>query len=138
MITSLLLIHAAATLIMVGVIWVIQLVHYPLFALVGRENFTAYERSHTLRIGVIVIPTMMVEAITAAGLVIFVGGAAPLSGALLLVIIWGSTWGLQVPCHERLAVQFDEGAWRRLVRTNWIRTVGWTGRGAIALALLLV
>ena len=137
MVSTALYVHAVATLIMVGVIWVIQLVHYPLFELVGRENFVAYERAHTVRIGFIVMPTMLVEAASTLALVVLDGGALALLGGVLLLIIWGATALLQVPCHERLAVRFDESAWRRLVRTNWIRTIGWTARGGVAVALIV-
>lgn len=33
----LLLVHAAVTLYMTGVIWFVQVVHYPLFSCVGRR-----------------------------------------------------------------------------------------------------
>ena len=33
---------------------------------------------------------------------------------------------------------FDAAVHRRLVRTNWIRTVGWTLRGALAVAMLVI
>lgn len=139
MLTTIVYLHAASTLIMVGVIWVIQLVHYPLFELVGRENFVAYERSHTVRIGIIVMPTMIIEAATTLLLLaLFNGAGSRLAwiGAMLLAIIWGSTALLQVPCHERLAVRFDEAAWQRLVRTNWIRTIAWSARGLVSIAIL--
>jgi hypothetical protein len=136
MLLTVLYVHAVTTLLMVGVIWVIQLVHYPLFELVGRENFVAYERSHTVRIGLIVIPTMLLEALTTMLLVLLDGQLLTICGAAILVVIWGATALFQVPCHERLALRFEEAAWQRLVRTNWIRTFGWTTRGGIAIALL--
>ena len=136
MLLTVLYVHAVTTLLMVGVIWVIQLVHYPLFELVGRENFVAYERSHTVRIGLIVIPTMLLEALTTMLLVLLDGQLLTICGAAILAVIWGSTALFQVPCHERLALRFEEAAWQRLVRTNWIRTFGWTTRGGIAIALL--
>jgi hypothetical protein len=37
-------IHLAATWFMVGLIWVIQIVHYPLFTSVGSDSFAEYER----------------------------------------------------------------------------------------------
>ena len=61
----LLLGQAAATLFMTGVIWIVQSVHYPLFALVGRDGFSEYAREHRRRITVIVGIVMPVEAVTA-------------------------------------------------------------------------
>jgi hypothetical protein len=49
MIEVLLLTHAAATLVMVGVIWFVQIAHYPLMARVSAGEFAAYEREHQTR-----------------------------------------------------------------------------------------
>ena len=133
--------HAGATLAMVGVIWICQLVHYPLFALVGPDSFERYERSHMRRIGPIVMPLMVAEAVT-AGMILFAGvGAVPRglawAGFTLVVVLAVSTATLQGPTHARLAREgFDERLVNRLVRTNWIRTVAWTTRGVIALSML--
>lgn len=58
--------NLAATLTMFGVIWLVQLVHYPLFAGVGADGFTAYEATHQTRITWIVFPAMALELATAA------------------------------------------------------------------------
>lgn len=139
-----LLVHAAATLFMTGLIWFVQIVHYPLFTRIGADAFHAYERDHVARTGLIVGPTMLLEAISAAALLALLAlrpapGAAWLlwTGAALLAVIWLSTALLQVPCHRRLERDgFDAFCARRLVRTNWIRTAAWSARSVIALALL--
>ena len=61
-----LLVHLTATLVMVGVIWFVQIVHYPLMAQVPRSGFAAYERDHQRRTTFVVAPAMLVEAVTAA------------------------------------------------------------------------
>jgi L-asparagine transporter-like permease len=55
----------------------------------------------------------------------------------LTLIVWIATFALQVPCHNRLGKGFDEAVHMRLVRTNWLRTVGWTLRSGVLVALLL-
>jgi len=57
MIEVLLVAHAAATLVMVGVIWFVQVVHYPLMARVSASEFAAYEREHQNRTTFVVAPT---------------------------------------------------------------------------------
>jgi hypothetical protein len=57
-------------------------------------------------------------------------------GAVLLAVVWASTFLLQVPCHHRLEQGYEAAAIRRLVATNWLRTLAWSGRGACATALL--
>lgn len=132
--------HAAPTLAMVGVIWIVQVVHYPLFAGVGARGFADYAEAHGRRITWIVLPLMVAEVAANAALCLRAEEADDRAlawfGAGLLALLWISTFLVQVPCHDRLRRGFDATAWRRLVRTNWLRTAGWTLRGAIAIALL--
>ncbi len=65
-----LLVNLAATLFMVGVIWFVQIVHYPLFARVGAGGFPAYSERHSRLTGLVVGPLMLAEAATAAALVL--------------------------------------------------------------------
>jgi hypothetical protein len=136
----LLLTHAAATLVMVGVIWFVQIVHYPLFDRVGRAGFPIYAVDHQQRTLVVVGPTMLVELLTSLLLLIrhWAGPEAPWLwvGAGLLGVIWLSTAFLQVPRHCELAAGFDEEAHRLLVLTNWLRTGAWSSRGMLALFLI--
>ena len=133
-------IQAIATLLMTGVIWFVQIVHYPLMRLVGEAEGIAYERNHQRRISFIVIPLMMIE-LTSATLLAF----APLTERLdqlnkaafgLLIIAWISTFLVQVPLHRRLERGHDSGAIRLLVSTNWIRTIAWTCRAWLCLVVL--
>tara|TARA_R110002094_G_scaffold63403_14_gene73762 strand:- start:259 stop:690 length:432 start_codon:yes stop_codon:yes gene_type:complete len=131
--------HAATTLAMVGLIWFVQVVHYPLFAHVDEAAFRSYAAQHVRRTGFVVAPLMLIECATATWLAIQPAtGTAVLSyiGFGLLLLAWLSTALLQVPCHRRLEHGKDLATIQRLVATNWIRTVAWTGRGIIALGLL--
>ncbi len=135
---ALLLVHAAATWAMVGLVWFVQVVHYPLFARVGVEGFVVYEREHIRRTNRVVVPTMLVEG-GSTGLLLWVEPASPLvvTGAGLLAAIWLSTFAIQVPLHAKLERGFDPVAQRRLVTTSWFRTLVWSVRGVVALALLV-
>ncbi|MFT5288219.1 MAG: hypothetical protein ACI8QS_000029 [Planctomycetota bacterium] len=134
--TLLLLIHAAATLFMTGLIWFVQVVHYPLFAGVSPDRFEQYEKDHTKRTGWVVGPPMLIELGTAAALIRWRPDAIPSLavwvGLALLSVIWLSTLLQQMPEHRRLLSGFDADSHRRLVRTNWIRTFAWTARGCLS------
>ncbi len=133
----LLLANLAATWTMVGVIWTIQIVHYPLFDRVGAAGFPRYAADHNALITLVVGPTMLLEAATTALLLLAwpteLPGWMPWVGAALLAIIWGATAFLSVPQHTILGAGFDEAAYRALVGTNWVRTIAWTLRGALML-----
>ena len=137
---TVLLIHAAATWGMVGLIWFVQLVHYPLFAAVGTNEFLEYELSHTRRTAGAVALFMPVEALTALWLVLEtpdgVGSSGPLLGLALVGVLWLSTILWQAPLHGRLSLGFQPELHRRLVQSNWVRTALWSARGVLVLSLL--
>jgi hypothetical protein len=135
-----LLLHVAATFFLTGLIWVVQIVQYPFFAYVARENFVAYHDDYRFWITPIVGPAMVVELLTAGLLFAYPPENTDAfylwAGLALTVIIWAATFLLQVPLHEKLAAGFDPAAHAALVKTNWIRTVAWSLRAVLALYLL--
>jgi len=137
---ALLLTHAAVTLVMVGVILVVQLVHYPLFRHVGEASYDTYQAEHMRRITWIVAPFMTIELVTAIG--VAWGPPTPVppwmawAGLGLVLLIWVTTGVVQVPLHSRLTEGFDAATHRRLVRTNWIRTGAWILRAGLVLWML--
>ena len=138
--TWILLAHAMATFFMVGLIWFVQLVHYPLLKRVGKRDFPQYEAAHCRLTTWVVGPPMLVEAATAPILFWYSPFAATTwmlrMGMALLLVIWLSTALLQVPRHRDLGLSFQSAAHRRLVATNWVRTVAWSLRGVIAVMVL--
>jgi hypothetical protein len=134
---TLLILHAASSWMMVGVIWFVQVVHYPLMSRADRVRFPEFAAAHSRRTTWIVAPPMLIEAATAAILAFRPPPGVPAFSAWfglgLVGIIWVSTAALQVPRHRDLADGFDPRAHRRLVATNWIRTLAWTGRGILIL-----
>ena len=137
----LLIAHAAVTWFLTGLIWTIQVVHYPLFDMVDRTRYAAFAAAHNMRITPVVGPPMVVEALLAAWLVVDRPPSVPAwwawTGLSLVGIIWLSTVVLQVPMHGRLAAGFDADAHGVLVGTNWVRTVAWTCRAVLAAAILV-
>ena len=134
---AILLLQVAATLAMVGVIWFVQIVHYPLFAHVGREGFRRYEMDHQRLTTRVVAPLMLTELATAILLLwwrpVGVGTASLFLGLGILGSIWLVTYAVQVPQHASLVLSYDAAVQQRLVLVNWYRTSAWTARGAIVL-----
>jgi hypothetical protein len=138
---ALLTVHLLATAAMVGLIWFVQVSHYPLFALVGRPGFPAYQEQHQWRTSLVVGPLMGVEIVAAAWISLDPpAGVHPwlaVGGLLLLIGIHLVTATCSVPSHARLRAGFDEGTHRFLVATNWIRTAGWSVRGVLAASFVV-
>ena len=130
-----LLIHAGATWALIGLIWTIQQVHYPLFAFIGTDAFPAYEVAHVNRILLLVFPLMLVELLTAIYLTVSPPANIPSlifwTGLTLVIFIWLATVFINLPQHNRLVTNFDSTTHQALVTTNWLRTLLWTIRGGL-------
>lgn len=128
------------TLYMVGLIWFVQLVHYPMFADVDRDSFVSYEAIHQQRTTWAVGPPMLLELATAiAYLWLRPSGHpswAPWLGVGLLALLWLSTALWFGPTHGRLSNGFDPKLHGQLVQFNWFRTAAWTARGVLLVGLV--
>lgn len=137
---GLILVNTAATFVMIGVIWVMQIVHYPLFANVGAAEFPAYQMAHMVRISAVVMPVMLIEAASAFMLALTPpSGVSPLvmwAGLGLIVLIWGSTFFFQDTQHGALVRGFNAEVHAALVATNWVRTLAWSLRGVLMLGVI--
>ena len=131
--TRLLLANLVLCAILTGLIWTVQLVHYPGLALVGKAEFARYHAAHTARMGALVGPLMVLELLL-AGWLAWAGRAALPHGAgwwslALVGAVWAVTFFISVPFHNRLAANgYDYVVLDGLVRTNWLRTGAWTLR----------
>jgi hypothetical protein len=155
-------VQLVSTLLMTGVIWFVQVVHYPLFAWAadapgtdardprgiggadaGRTSvdhaWPRYAAEHGRRTTWIVAPPMLAELASAAALVhwrpAWIDARAAWLGLALVGVIWASTALLQVPRHDALRREWSAHAHRALVRSNWLRTVAWTTRAVLLLAV---
>ena len=126
-------------------IWLVQLIIYPGFSRISPEEFKVYHRWYVIRISSVVLPLMLAELILTFWWVLSddYSAVSILTGVLVL-IVWLSTFMFQVPIHNRLKAGRENILVRRLVTTNWIRTVAWTLKtgivsihtiGGIAIAL---
>lgn len=130
---SWLLAHLAATAVLAGIGWVVQVVVYPAFALVGEPQWAAYHRAHQRAIALVVFPPWLVQAVAVIGLTLdgldvgdVVLGVLALAGVALTVFA-------AVPAHGRL----DRAELRPLLRANLARTLVWTASAGLSLVIAL-
>jgi hypothetical protein len=136
-----LVVHLVAVAVLAGVGWVVQLVVYPAFRLVGTAEWTGYHAAHSRAITrVVAVPWLAQGISTAALLLAPAAGGLPASAVLaaLALVTVGTTVASAVPAHGRLAagVRADDVA--GLLRANLARTLAWTGSTLLAAVLLLV
>ncbi|MBG40451.1 MAG: hypothetical protein CMP74_04440, partial [Flavobacteriales bacterium] len=111
--------------ILVGVILMTQFINYPLFKSI-KSDFTNYHKKYTERMGYVVAPLMVIELILVTYIilhhkenlfVIFI--------FLLTIIIWASTFFIQVPIHNTLSKKKEKNKIIKLNTSNYIRTICW-------------
>ncbi len=141
MAVTILIVQATATWFMTGLIWFVQVTHYPLMNGVAANGYGDYQRRHMARTTFVVAPAMLVELLTALAMIWIRPASVPMwavwCGLAAVALVWASTALLQVPMHERLTSGFDAAAHRRLVFTNWLRTLAWSARGVLVAWMLL-
>lgn len=139
--TIIAVINAASSIFLAGVIWTVQLVHYPYLRFSDRETFGRSHAFHTSAITPVVAPAMILELATSAWLAVFPPRSLPYwiiaAGLALVAIVWASTFAVQVPAHNDLSGGFSDERIRSLVKGNWVRTIAWTIKGMLAIYLLL-
>jgi len=132
---------AAASWAMVGLIWMVQVVHYPMLAEFSALSPVTAAVDHQRRISWVVGPLMAAEGVTALVLLVdrpaTMGVVSAWVAASLLGVALLSTVLVQVPLHSRLATGHDSAAARRLISTNWVRTLAWTARGVVLGSVLV-
>ena len=136
-----LLANFVATAVMMGVIWFVQWVHYPLLATVPVDGAVKVAEQHQRRTGQVLALPMAVEGVTTLWLLVSRPDAVslilPWIGAVLLAVALGSTVFLSVPLHAKMATNPTADVGRRLVVTNWPRTIAWSARAVVCAVMLL-
>jgi hypothetical protein len=138
--TAVLLANAVSTFFMLGLTWFVQVVHYPLFPLVGRDQFPGYHERHSKLTAWVVLPPMTVELGSSVLLAVEPpsgeSGLA-IAGAVLAASVWLLTALAAAPAHGRIGrTGLDDASLRSLLAISWVRTVVWTGH-AVVVGLLL-
>ena len=131
------MIHLFASSLMGGIIWFVQVIHYPLFNQIGSAQFVAYEREHVRRTKFLIAPLMLIELGSGLFLILMNHSFNVYLiniNFILLILIWISTFFIQVPLHNALLDKRDSMSISKLVKSNWVRTLLWTSR----LVLLLI
>jgi len=121
--------NVISAFLLTGVIWTIQIVHYPSFHYIDKLSFVNFHQFHERRISIIVMPLMILELISSVALYINdMSNFTFLLNFIIVGLIWCSTFFIQVPIHNILSQKKDNMMIEKLVSTNWIRTFLWSMR----------
>jgi len=129
----LILVQLVSCATMTGIIWIVQVAIYPLFAKLQGEVFHDYHDRYMTRVSFVIGPLMLIEALACAACLWWGKPQDFLVPTILLAIIWLSTFFIQVPQHKSLTPESVPA----LVKSNWLRTLAWTARAFILAHMLL-
>jgi hypothetical protein len=134
----LILIHILSTMWISGIIWLVQIVQYPLFEFVEPNSFRKFHKAHTQKITWVVGPIILAQCLSISGLLWLVNTDPNLilpSGVDLSTLsLWAvlslsallGTALFSVPCHHQLSQGWNTRVHIKLLYSNWIRTGIWT------------
>lgn len=135
-----LLVNAAATWMMTGVIWLVQVLVYPNFRLVPPDAYPAYEAAHISGIALLVGPLMLAETLTSMWLLVERPASVPvwlpLAGLACVAVAWGITLCVNTPQHSLLSLGFRADVHDALVASNWIRTAAWSAHSLLVAGMI--
>ncbi|MDH4468399.1 MAG: hypothetical protein QE271_10095 [Bacteriovoracaceae bacterium] len=118
--------HLLITFGLVVLIWIIQILHYPSFHFYDEKEFPKAMLFHQRSISYLTLPLMVSELTSACWSIYQSYHFLNLVCLLLVVLIWLSTFFIQVPLHNQLLLSKDQHLIAKLIKTNWIRTCAWT------------
>ena len=125
-------IHLVSTSFMVGVIWIVQLVHYPTFLFIDEQKSYDFQKFHMSRISYIVMPAMTTELFSGIYIYIYSNMAIDsnlfLLALTILIINWIITALVFVKMHNKLLINYKIEIISLLVKWNWLRTLLWSVR----------
>lgn len=115
---------------MCGVIWLVQILIYPSFRL---AKDVKYHHFHMKAITFVVLPAMLLELAGTIYYYLLIQEPLILASLVLLILIWLSTFLLQVPQHRRIQSENSIKSINRLISSNWIRTILWSAKTLLLL-----
>jgi hypothetical protein len=138
-------VNLVSCLYMTGVIWLVQCVNYPLAKFISAEDFTPYQNAHIKAITPVVAPFMIAELASSVALLNLVPYDCThcalvnnlIIGFWVNVLIWVMTILFSVPLHQKLKFGWNPELHKKLIYSNWVRTLSWSGRAGLLIYLLL-
>ena len=130
-------IQLVVTAYLVGLIWLIQLIHYPTFRWVTADRWADFHQAHTATMGLLAGGPMIIALLVGGWLSWQAGltwNGESLRQHLVLaceLLAWAVTFLISVPLHTKLAGGPDPAAINLLILSNWARTAAWTTKLAI-------
>ena len=108
-------------------IWLVQMIIYPVLNLISEEKFSVWHAIYCKRIAYFVLPLMIAQLFESATACFFIGGILIWAKLICILSAWIITFLISAPYHQKLSKGGkDTDVIIRLISTNWFRTMLWT------------
>lgn len=128
--TIFLLLNLISTLLIAGVLWFIQLVHFPLINEMPAKNMVNNGYYHMQKILGIINLLFIIDFITIVFLLLLVNSDLSATLMLINILIFLFTVILTritfLPIHQNLSKNPNSFLISKLINLNWIRTLVWS------------
>lgn len=134
------LVQLVVTILMVGMIWTVHVVHYDLFPLVGADSWDAYEHAHVDRIGKVLFGPWLIEGLCVLVLLLAHPKRmriAAFVSAFLMLFILIDTVAFSAPAHGVLLNHWEQSTYDGLMTANLVRAWLWTAKGVVAVWMVV-
>jgi hypothetical protein len=137
---DLLLVHAATTLLLAGVMWTIQLTIIPRLARATPDTWPHHVRIYRGISRALFWPLVVIEGGSGVGVALLQPAGIPpwLHGINLglLLCAWITVPVVRYAVGHGPVDRFHPDGFQRFARLNWIRVAVWTGRSVVVLTML--
>lgn len=125
---AILFFHFFLTFFMTGIIWLIQLIHYPSFSFIDKNMYSKFQTFHMNRISFLVGPIMILELLSGFYLLLFFYSESNffVINFILNILILTMTIIVFGTIHKKLIEGFKFSLFAKLISMNWIRTILWS------------
>jgi len=108
-------------------IWLVQIVIYPGLLYYSEPDVKKWHRTYTGRITFIVMPLMLGQLLVYLAFAYYYPNFYSIAGLGMVLLVWAITFFISVPLHTKIDESVDSTIVRKkLVYTNWSRTLVWT------------
>lgn len=116
-----------SNLALIGLIWTVQIVHYPSFLYIDKKKAFEFQDFHMKKITFVVMPLMLIEFFCGV-ILLYLNYKNPvfLVGFISLLLIWAWTFFVNVPIHTKLMKNYNDDLIHKLIKSNWPRTLLWS------------
>lgn len=122
------LFQMVSTFSMFGIIWFMQLIHYPLLNNI-RDGFAQYERADLRRSASFIGPLLILDLVLSIYLIALETTSLLIRLAtfnlVLNILYWLWTFLFQLQQHQKLSIGFSKTAIHKLLVSHWVRTSIW-------------